>query len=355
MTSNPYRGLASRAFWRSAVSEIHPLAPADFYEKKFEISKADKIATAGSCFAQHIARAMKHEGFAVMDVEPAPPTLPHEVRKRFGFDIYSARYANIYTAAQLKQILLEAFEGATSPDPVWEHDGRYYDSMRPSVEPNGLPCKQEVHDHRKQHLASIRRLLSEMDVFIFTLGLTECWKYKGSDWVFPTAPGTIAGSYNPDHYEFINFSHSQILDDLLHAIYLIKKHNKSKELRFLFTVSPVPLTATYSGENVIVASSYSKAVLRSVAGEVVSTVKNSAYFPSYEMVTSPISRGIFFDGNMRTVNKAGVDIIMRSFLSKHKVGSGVEAKSTDMQLQSSHLSDDDVACEEALLSAFSPT
>jgi hypothetical protein len=54
--------------------------------------------------------------------------------------------------------------------------------------------------------------------------------------------------------------------------------------RFVVTVSPVPLHATFTGQDVVIANAYSKATLRSVAGAFCATHDDVDYFPSYEMV-----------------------------------------------------------------------
>ncbi len=66
--SSPYEGLDKRSYWRSGVVDSHPLKMPDLYRRKFELRADDKIATAGSCFAQHIARAMRGKGYEVLDV-----------------------------------------------------------------------------------------------------------------------------------------------------------------------------------------------------------------------------------------------------------------------------------------------
>ena len=51
-----------------------------------------------------------------------------------------------------------------------------------------------------------------MDVFIFTLGLTEYWFNKNNGIIFPTAPGTIAGRYNNKNFDFELSSFTQIME-----------------------------------------------------------------------------------------------------------------------------------------------
>jgi len=112
MSSSPYANLPPRKFWRTGVSERHPLALGDIYCKKYEITPKDLIATAGSCFAQHIARHLRRHSFNVLDEEPAPEGLPAGLAKTFGFGLYSSRYGNIYTARQLLQSGSPAAESA---------------------------------------------------------------------------------------------------------------------------------------------------------------------------------------------------------------------------------------------------
>lgn len=69
---HPYVGLPDRSYWKTGVASRSPLSLTDFYRKKFDISLEDRIVTAGSCFAQHIARHMKSSGFNFCDYEPAP-------------------------------------------------------------------------------------------------------------------------------------------------------------------------------------------------------------------------------------------------------------------------------------------
>jgi hypothetical protein len=84
---------------------------------------------------------------------------------------------------------------------------------------------------------------------------------------------------------------------------------------FLLTVSPVPLTASASADHVVAATTYSKSVLRAVAGEVRKAWDDVDYFPSYELITSPMFRGRFFEPNLRSVTEDGVAFVMRHFLS----------------------------------------
>jgi hypothetical protein len=315
--NSPYENLAPEAYWRTGVVGRTPATLEGLYRKKFTINRTTRIATAGSCFAQHIGRHLRKAGFAVIDSEPAPPGLDAETAAKFGFGLYSARYSNIYTARQLRQIVEEALGTFEPADTIWEKDGRYFDAFRPAVEPTGLSTVEIVREHRKYHLRQVLKIVGAAEVLVFTLGLTEAWVHAPSGTTYPTAPGTIAGRYDPAVHKFHNFGFQEIYEDLLAFFDLAKAQNP--QIRFLLTVSPVPLTATASGEHVLSATTYSKSVLRAVAGQLYHERQDVDYFPSYEIVTGSLTRAKYFEPNLRSVRPEGVDAVMKLFFAAHGI------------------------------------
>lgn len=321
---SPYQGIEARAFWRTHAEGAYP--PEDIYRPKWVLSKTDRIVTAGSCFAQHVGRALLSNGFNVLDGEPPPEDLDPARRTEHGYGMYSARYGNIYTTRQLRQLIEEAWDGPRDFDAVWMKNGRYHDALRPNVDPQGLASEQEIRDGRAKHLDAVRATFSAADVFIFTLGLTEAWEHKPSGQVYPTAPGTVAGVLDPAIHSFVNFRAAEVRADLVAALTRLKALNP--KLRVLLTVSPVPLTATASGEHVLTASTWSKSTLRAVAGELAQDFPEVDYFPSYEIVTSTKAGASFFEPNLRQVTEAGVARVMSVFTAAH-LGSEPGRKRTD--------------------------
>lgn len=342
---SPYQNLDARNFWKTGVEQQSPFRIDDFYRKKFDINGL-KVATAGSCFAQHIARNLRARGVEVLDMEPAPRWMSTPTANKFGYGLYSARYGNIYHIRQLLQILQEAFEGAAFANPVWEAKGRYHDAFRPSVEPKGLTSPDEVMAHRALHLKAVHKLFSSADLMIFTMGLTEGWVHNQTGTTYPTAPGTIAGTYDPDQYGFKNFTHGEIMKDFDGILEILRAIRPN--LKILLTVSPVPLTATASDQHVLPATVYSKSVLRSVAGELTQTHDFIDYFPSYEIIASHFSRGMFYGPNLRSVEESGVENVMRLFFDQHRI----KARAHTGNGASPPSSKEDVVCEEELLNAF---
>ena len=366
--SSPYENLPLSAYWRTGVAECSPEHMEAIYAKKWELTPDLKVATAGSCFAQHISRYLRKNGFSVMDVEPAPAGLPAEDHAKYGYGLYTARYANIYTVHQLLQLAREVAGDAQLADTVWEKDGRYYDAFRPSVEPEGLATPEDVLAARAQHLARVREMLLTMDVFVFTLGLTEAWVHRGTGTVYPTAPETIAGTFDPGKYAFRNYRFDEIRRAFLEFLDIVRELRGGRELKVLLTVSPVPLTATASGKHILQATTYSKSVLRAVAGQLEHDHANIDYFPSYEVITNQAAHASFYDDNLRTVKAEGVQSVMRAFFAQHgRDGVGeaaapaaparaAPAAAKAVAAKTAALAEpdaeDDPLCEEALLEAF---
>ncbi len=359
---SPYDSLPPSAFWRSGVAGATPTTISGLYRKKFDISREMGIATAGSCFAQHISKHLKQRGFNILNVEPTPRGLSSEDAKTFGYDVYSARYGNIYTVRQLLQLLQESRNKSFPEDWIWERNGRYFDALRPGVEPEGLESPEEVRAHRARHLPRIRKLVRQTDLLIFTLGLTEAWVHKQSGTVYPTAPGTIAGHFDPTQYSFKNFSYQEIYRDFVMVHGLLKRMRP--QIKFVITVSPVPLTATATKQHVLSATTYSKSILRAVAGEIYEKYDDVDYFPSYELIASHFSAGSLFEPNMRTVSSSGVALAMEMFLTEHdkqEISQRISPPTRrKRQRRKSSLiaarpdGETDVICEEMLLDAFAP-
>ncbi|HTT98316.1 MAG TPA: GSCFA domain-containing protein [Rhizomicrobium sp.] len=312
---SPYSNLPPQRFWRTGVCESDPQTIDGLYRKKFTIAPTDNVATAGSCFAQRIAMFMRANGFTVMDLEPPPPELSAEDAKKAGYSVYSARYGNIYTVRQLLQLAQDAQSSYVDPANVWAKNGRFYDALRPNIGDDGFTSVEDVLAERRAHLAKVKQLFDEMDVFIFTFGLTEAWLDRKSGRVFPTAPGTIAGDYDPAIIEFKNFGFNEIYDDFVAFQDLVRKANP--DVRFILTVSPVPMTATATDKHVLTANTYLKSLLRTVAGALSDDFDHIDYFPGYEMVATPFSKAAFYEDNMRLVSAPGLKAVMRVFFEQH--------------------------------------
>lgn len=356
MSQHPYKTLPDKAFWRKSVSSPNFSSVDPVGEFDLKITPKTKVATAGSCFAQHIARHLQQTGFHYYVAEKGHPLVPDKILKENNYGTFSARYGNLYTARQLLQLFKRAYNLFAPKEPVWTHDdGSYRDPFRPNVQPGGFISKQEVILDRQQHFNSVRTMFESLDVFVFTLGLTECWRSKTDGAVLPLCPGVEGGEFSNDKYEFYNQTMSDVVSDMSEFIELLSKVNSSAQL--ILTVSPVPLMATAVPKaHVLSATTYSKSVLRVAAETLTLEHSNVHYFPSYEIITGAFNRGCYFANDLRNVLEDGVTHVMGLFL-KHAASIDAEHK-PDKSQQLEDVKDDfaeraqlliDVECEEELL------
>ncbi len=185
----------TRAFWRSAASD-----PArDLYRKKFDINPQDKLVTAGSCFAQHIAKNSWASRLQRAGRRANSTTATRSFSNKFGYNLLlCALRKYLYCSPTSAVVQRSALRTLRAQELDLAERGSSLDALRPNVEPNGLASEEEVIAHRMAHLGAVRSLLKKVDVFVFTFGLTEAWRDKESGTIYPTAPETIAGTFDPE-------------------------------------------------------------------------------------------------------------------------------------------------------------
>jgi len=229
----------------------------------------------------------------------------------YGYSMYSARYGNVYSPRQLLQLLQRSVGEFNPKETAWALNDGFVDPFRPTIEPEPMVSIEEVEASRASHLKSVAHLFEQTDVFVFTLGLTEAWISKSDGSVFPICPGTKGGSFDGNAYKFANFSHAEVCADL--EAFMQRARAINSNMRFLLTVSPVSLMATATNQQVVVATSYSKSVLRAAAGYLAEIYDYVDYFPSYEIISSHVMRSAFYENDMRSVVSAGVEHVMKQF------------------------------------------
>ena len=311
---NPYDRLDEKFFWKKAVAEQPGDAIFPTSAKAFRLHPTDQVATAGSCFAQNIGKYLRQSPAGRMiETEPLGPDDP----------VFSGRYGNIYTPRQLHELLDECEAGLADPAcPIQRHDGRFVDAFRPFIDPAGHASAADVVAARQAHITAIRPVFHDADLFVFTLGLTEAWcadtqRGTPAGRTYPVCPGIYAD--DPAYpYRFLNFGFAEIMADMTRFIARLTALNPG--VKILLTVSPVPLTATYSHDHILTATMYSKSILRTVCGELAAGTANVYYFPSYEMVANPYTPGSAYEANLRSVRADVVQRIMEFFAAEYMGG-----------------------------------
>jgi len=344
--THPYRKLPDYAFWKRSIvkpgfAEVDPVA-----NLELRITPDTKVATAGSCFAQHIARHLCHSGYRYYVVEEGHPIIPLAIREKHHYGTFSARYGNIYTARQLLQLLHRAYGRFSPREDAWiEADGSVLDPYRPTVQPRGYISVAEMQADRVQHLAAVRKMFETLDVFVFTLGLTECWMARADGAVFPLCPGVEGGQFDPEQHVFHNQDAAEVVADMSDFIEELRRLNPAAQV--VLTVSPVPLMATAEPEaHVLSATTYSKSVLRVAAEMLRKQFAHVHYFPAYEIITGNFNRGRYYADDLRSVTEEGVSHVMRLFL-RHATSDEIVSQAS--AAARTETSDDYLARAEALV------
>ena len=316
---HPYKNMPDSAYWSRAISRISTDDVDPVLGAQFQINLETKVATAGSCFAQHIARHLRGSGFNYYVAENPHPIIPNSFLQEYNYGVFSARYGNIYTTRQLLQLFDRAFGYFEPQESFWQASKySWIDPFRPQIQPNGFTSVQELEADRGQHLKAVREMFKNLDVFVFTLGLTEGWVSRHDGTVYPICPGVSGGVFSPDNYLFKNFKAQEVVEDF--QLFLDRLKIINPNAKILLTVSPVPLIATAENTHVLNATTLSKAVLRVAAEDISIKNKNVAYFPSYEIITGSFSRGSYFGQDCRSITEDGVNHVMKLFFKHYAKG-----------------------------------
>lgn len=352
MAQTPYTSLPDHCFW----SRAHRNKPLDLIDPVvkggFTLTPDMKIATAGSCFAQHIARHLQAHGYNYLVTEKTHPAISPVVARAFGYGVFSARFGNLYTARQLLQLARRAYGDFVPTEDIWESEQGFIDPFRPNIQPAPFVSRAEFDAARQVHFAAVRQMLETADVFVFTFGLTEAWTSCDDGAVFPLCPGVAGGSFDPKRHKFHNFNVFEVIEDFTAFAELMRSRNPN--VKILMTVSPVPLIATArEDQSVITATTYSKSVLRVAAEHLSESLEQAYYFPSYEVITCNASRGGYFSEDLREVRHVGVAHVMRLFMQHYTQHRDV-APVTETKIEHDGLTDGiqaglDVICDEVLI------
>lgn len=284
---------------------------------KFRLKCSDKFFAIGSCFARNIERELAAQKITVLT---EGTNIPSE----------------FYTAERDARAAMNKFNIPSMIDevertfnPNFQEEGRYIDLggneyFDPAT--SGLKLLS-LEDHAKVR-AAIRETtlrMAQADVVIITLGLVEAWFDRQSGLFLNTSPhpramqqenrralrGLLPQRVNRFVHMRPNFAY--LRDKMHQLIRSIAFH--APQARVIVSVSPVPLQATMTSDDVVMSSSLSKSLLRVVAEDARDNFEHVDYFPSYEMVmNSP--RPLTWEDDQIHVKASLVSRVTSSFVER---------------------------------------
>ncbi|MEM6276106.1 MAG: GSCFA domain-containing protein [Pseudomonadota bacterium] len=245
------------------------------------IDRDTKVTAFGSCFADHISSWLGGRNYRVSREDEKAQ------------DTYVVRIGEgMVNTFVIRQQFEWAWEGKVFEEPLW----------------HGYKAEDFGYDPEVQR--ATKELFDTTDVFILTLGLSEIWYDEVTGGVFwRTIPRDV---YDPKRHKF-RVSTVEENRDNLEAIYaLIRKHRP--DAKVIFTLSPVPLVASFRDVSCISANSVSKAVLRVAVDEFMRAHgedEHAWYWPSYEIIMDVF--GAPFLNDRRHLERPVLDFVMMQF------------------------------------------
>lgn len=277
---NTANGKMESLFWPNPT---HDRYPADKYKtkpfvKKHALIDSDTvISSAGSCFATQLARAFQSRGYNYLVTERLE-NRDDGVWVDKGAIKGSANFGTLFNTPSLLQIAQKAFGLRSFKKYLVElGEDTYCDPYREGVFFRNKESFLADYDH---HVAAIRKLFLESDVFVFTAGVNECWELEDGSVISRNPRNGLHGLLS--HKVLTVEQNIRCLETFFE---IVKRFNPG--LKMILTLSPIPILATGRAmtHHVIEANTHSKAVLRVALDSVVNKNKDIFYFPSYEYVT----------------------------------------------------------------------
>ena len=103
-----------------------------------------------------------------LNAEPAPGRTPPALARQFNYGIFSARTANIYTAAQLSAwTALATSPEAAARVEIWADSARFRDALRPGIQPDGFASEAEARASLTTTAWAFRRTIEQADAHVF--------------------------------------------------------------------------------------------------------------------------------------------------------------------------------------------
>lgn len=240
----------------------------------FSLTPGSRIFTIGSCFARNIE--------AVLAKNYELPTADYAVPKS-EWAFAANGILNEYNPACISQRLLWAADNtdtSTLPATISGTDKECVDLLLAAG--NAVTLERALE--RRREIDQLYAQVSTSDLLVITLGLNECWYDEDEKCYLNRNPPPHVVRSHSERYRFeqlsVETSYS-LMEKGIEAILDAGVKN------IMLTVSPVPLQTSFSGQDCVIANSYSKATMRCVAEKLRARFTGALdYFPSYEIVTS---------------------------------------------------------------------
>lgn len=301
---------------RSAAARMKSRLIVPRGKQSFSLSPQDSFFAIGSCFARNIEERLEDAGAQVTSRNIKVRDLGSRSMREGGI-------FNKYTPVSILQELKWAANVSAYPAEaliMTGEKGIAHDPYLPFRAGNGpvdalLARRKEVNAYFAQAFAA--------DVVILTLGLTEIWTDLETGLTLNQAPPPRMLSANAERFAFARLGVEECESALTETIALLRSHGKPGQ-KIVLTISPVPMSRTFTTDDIIIANTTSKATLRVAALRVADRTDGVDYFPSYEAVLHS-DQTLAWQADRLHVSDLMVGHIIRTFLDRYGVQSAPDA------------------------------
>ena len=245
-----------------------------FYPEKPVFDETSGIITMGSCFAQRIREWIKRRGNAAEFVH-----VPTGLNNSFA----------------IRQYVEWVMTGNRSQDAYWYDD------------PTGLWVPPEEQQKAKAAFEAAKG-------FVITFGLAEVWRDKDTGGVFWRGiPNEI---FNAEKHECVVSKVSENVENMKRI------HELLGGKTLIYTLSPIPLKATFLERPAFISDCVSKSTLRVALEEFFNTKPDNAfYWPAFEFfrwVGSHTKTAMMIDRHdTRGIDERCVEIVLDNFAKRY--------------------------------------
>jgi hypothetical protein len=231
------------------------------WRPKAKLIKRDTKALAfGSCFAEYFIQFLKAHGYNkwMINEEELAPCMEN---------LLLSLGQSFENAFVIEQQFRWAFGEFTPSSFLWfTKDKQYFEAT-------------------EERRANIRENFEQVDVVVITLGLSEIWFDRiENEPMWRSIPQHL---YDKDRHVFKLATVDETIAVFLRLNQLIEKY--LPQLKVVFTISPIPLLATFRDQSPVTANLVSKSILKValdafLTNPLVKITERYYYFPSYEIV-----------------------------------------------------------------------
>lgn len=248
----------------------------------FTIPPGSQVFTIGSCFARNVEKTLQNLGYylptlELYEPEKGPTPVDNGVINKYSPPgIYQELAWTADMLARNAEVTLENCREMILP----VGDGKIVD-----VYLNSTACTEEQFLKRRKVIYNIFRHAFDSPYVTITLGLIENWYDTETGRYIQEMPFDRRQVYKAalaGRFELHQLGYEEAYDYTRKSVELLKKLNPA--VKILITTSPVSLRRTFTKDDVILANSFSKCMLRTVCGMIARNFDNVDYFPSYENV-----------------------------------------------------------------------